>query len=156
MIILPNAHSVAAAAQSAAAALAEEGRTVAVIGSASPLQALAAMAVHLPGRPFSDDVAAMERAAAAVRYGSVIRRDGSLAGLVAREVTATGANAAQVAIGVTEALMAGGGELVTLLTEGPADGLLARAVAEHVARRWPDAEVVCYGGGPVPLLVGVE
>jgi dihydroxyacetone kinase-like predicted kinase len=156
VIFLPNAYSVATAAQAAAAALGADGRTVAVVGSRSPLQALAAMAVHLPGRPFGADVAAMERAAAGLRYGSVIRQGDNLAGLVADEVTATGANAAQVAIGVAEALMADGGELVTLMAEGAADSPLPRAVAAHLAGRWPGTEVTCYGGGPVPLLVGVE
>jgi DAK2 domain fusion protein YloV len=156
VIIVPNAYSVVTAAQAAAAGLEDEGLTVAVIGSRSPLQALAAMAVHLPERPFGADVAAMERAAAGLRYGSVIRRGDSLAGLVADQVTVTGANAAQVAIGVTEALMTGGGELVTLMAEGAADSPLPRAVAAHVTGRWPEAEVVCYGDGPVPLLVGVE
>lgn len=156
MIIVPNAYSVATAAQTAAATLEDEGLTVAVIGSRSPLQALAAMAVHLPQRPFGADVAAMERAAAGLRYGSVVRRGDSLAGLVGGQVTVTGPSAAQVAIDVAEALMAGGGELVTLMAEGAADSALPRAVAAHLSGRWPDAEVVCYGGGPVPLLVGVE
>ena len=33
---------------------------------------------------------------------------------------------------------------------------LARRVADRIAQASPDLEVVCYDGGPVPLLIGVE
>ncbi len=72
VIILPNGHRIAALAESAAARLVDEGLAVAVIPARSPLQALAAMAVHDPARPLDADVAAMGRAAAGMRYGSVI------------------------------------------------------------------------------------
>jgi fatty acid kinase len=155
-IFLPNGPAGATLAQVAAARLRDEGLAVAVVGSRSPLQALAAMAVHDPARSFEADVAAMSRAAAEMRYGSVLRQGDSLAGLVADEVAVTGADAAQVAICVAEALMAGGGELVTLMAAGAADSPLPQAVAAHLASRWPGAEIVRYGGGPVPLLLGVE
>ena len=61
-----------------------------------------------------------------------------------------------MAIAVADALLADGAELVTLMAAGEADSPLARAVAGHVQRAWPAAEVVCYGGGPVPLLIGAE
>jgi dihydroxyacetone kinase-like predicted kinase len=155
VIILPNEYRVAALAGSAAARLVAEGQTVAVIPARSPLQALAAMTVHDPSRPFDADLAAMSQAAAGMRYGSVIRRGDSLAGLVADEVAVTGADAAQVAIGVARALMAGGAEVVTLMAaEG--DAALARAVAGYLHEAWPEAEVACYDGGPAPLLIGVE
>ena len=33
---------------------------------------------------------------------------------------------------------------------------LARLVADRIGQDCPAAEVVCYDGGPVPLLIGVE
>ena len=42
-----------------------------VISVCSPVQALAAVAVHDPDRDFRDDAAAMGAAAAAMRYASV-------------------------------------------------------------------------------------
>ncbi|HEY7147124.1 MAG TPA: DAK2 domain-containing protein [Streptosporangiaceae bacterium] len=156
LILLPDGDMALSAAQEAAARLGAEGRTVAVIGSRSPLQALAAMAVHVPGRPFAADVAGMDRAAAGMRCGSLVRRDGSLTGLVDGAVAVTGTDEIQVAICLAEALMAGGGELVTLMAAGAADSPLPLAVAAHLASRWPAAEVACYGNGPAPLLIGVE
>ena len=157
VIILPNGHRIAALAESAAARLVDEGLAVAVIPARSPLQALAAMAVHDPARPLDADVAAMERAATGMRYGSVIAAgDNSAAGLVGDAVTVTGPDPVPVAIAVADALLADGAELVTLMAAGEADSPLALAVAGHVQQAWPAAEVVCYGGGPVPLLIGAE
>ena len=156
VIILPNGAHVAALACSVAARLADEGMAVAVIPSRSPLQALAAMAVHDPARSHDADVAAMGRAAAGMRYGSVVRRGDSVAGLVADEVAVTGADAGQVALRVAEALMAEGGELVTLMASDDAGPPLPQAVGAQLAQAWPGIEVVYYGGGPVPLLIGVE
>ena len=157
VIILPNGHRIAALAESAAARLVDEGLAVAVIPARSPLQALAAMAVHDPARVLQADVAAMGQAAAGMRYGSVIAAgDNVSAGLVGDAVTVTGPDPVPVAIAVADALLAGGAELVTLMAAGEADSPLARAVAGHVQQAWPAAEVVCYGGGPVPLLIGAE
>ena len=157
VIILPNGHRIAALAESAAARLVDEGLAVAVIPARSPLQALAAMAVHDPARSLAADVAAMGQAAAGMRYGSVIAAgDNVSAGLVGDAVTVTGPDPVLVAIAVADALLAGGAELVTLMAAGAADSPLALAVAGHVQQAWPAAEVVCYGGGPVPLLIGAE
>ena len=157
VIILPNGHRIAALAESAAARLVDEGLAVAVIPARSPLQALAAMAVHDPARALQADVAAMGQAAAGMRYGSVIAAgDNVSAGLVGDAVTVTGPDPVLVAIAVADALLAGGAELVTLMAAGERDSPLAGAVAGHVQQAWPAAEVVCYGGGPVPLLIGAE
>lgn len=175
VIILPNGRRIAALAESAAARLVDEGLAVAVIPARSPLQALAAMAVHDPERSFDGDVTAMGQAAAGMRYGSVLMPGDNVAGpaelpeelpaglpeelaagLVGDAVAFTGPDPVRVAIGVADALLADGGELVTLMAAGGADSPLARAVAGHVQQAWPAAEVVCYGGGPVPLLIGAE
>ena len=157
VIILPNGHRIAALAESAAARLVDEGLAVAVIPARSPLQALAAMAVHDPARSLDADVAAMGRAATGMRYGSVIAAgDNVSAGLVGDAVMVSGPDPVPVATAVADALLAGGAELVTLMAAGDADSPLALAVAGHVRQAWPAAEVVCYGGGLVPLLIGAE
>jgi hypothetical protein len=33
---------------------------------------------------------------------------------------------------------------------------LARLVGDEIAAARPDLEIVCYEGGPAPLLIGVE
>ena len=58
-------------ARAAADRLGDEGIDVSVIPARSALQGIAALAVHDPQRSFEADVAAMSRAAAGMRYGSV-------------------------------------------------------------------------------------
>jgi hypothetical protein len=45
---------------------------------------------------------------------------------------------------------------VALMERAGAEPGLARCVADRVGQLRPGAEIVCYGGGPVPLLIGVE
>jgi DAK2 domain fusion protein YloV len=142
--------------RSAAAWLAREGIDVSVIPVHSPLQGLAALAVHDPRRGFEADVAAMSRAAAGMRCGSVIAADGGAVGLDGDEVRVTAATQGEVAAALAAGLLSEGGELVTLMEGADAEPGLARLVADGVGRACPGAEVVCYKGGPVPLLIGVE
>jgi fatty acid kinase len=154
--LLHNGPQGASLARSAADRLAREGIDVSVIPVRSPLQGLAALAVHDPRRGFEADVAAMSRAAAGMRYGSVIAADGGAVGLDGDEVRVTAATQGEVAGALTAVLLSGGGELVTLMEGAGAEPGLARLVADDVGRAFPGAEVVCYEGGPVPLLIGVE
>jgi len=185
VIIVPNGCQVAALARAASADLGDEGTEVTVIGVRSPVQALAALAVHDPHRDFRDDAAAMSRAAAAMRYASVgpagkdaagkdaAGKDGTgsdgtgsgaalsagqIVGRVAQDVAVRGARQGEVAIAVADLLLAGGAELVTLVAgTGAVDGL-AQLVAAHVGQASPAAEIVCYDGGPADafLLIGAE
>jgi DAK2 domain fusion protein YloV len=187
VIIVPNGDRVAALARAAAARLGEEGIEVSVVGIRSPVQALAAVAVHDPHRDFRIDAAAMSRAAASMRYASVgpagsdaagrdgagsdaarsdgARRAGEAAGhagetvgRLAEDVAVRGASQGDVAIAVTDLLLAGGAELVTLVEgEGATDGL-ADLVAGHVREICPAADLACYDGGPADafLLIGAE
>ena len=45
--------------------------------------------------------------------------------------------------------------LLTISIAGAEPGL-ARLIADEVGQTRPGVEVVCYDGGPVPLLIGVE
>ena len=156
--VIPNGHRVAGLARAAADRLGDEGIEVSVIPARSPLQGIAAMAVHDSERSFQADVAAMNRAAAGMRYGSVTgpARRGSFVGRDGEEVTVTGADQGDVAAAVATALLSGGGELLTLMEGAGSEPGLARSVADRIARVSPGLEVVCYDGGPVPLLIGVE
>jgi DAK2 domain fusion protein YloV len=156
--VLPNADRVASLAQAAAARLGDEGITVSVIPARSPLQGIAALAVHDPQRGFEADVAAMKAAAAGMRHGSVIGPgpDGSFIALDGEEVRVAAGAQRDVAATVTSMLLARGGELLTLMEGAGAEPGLARLIADEVGQTRPGVEVVCYDGGPVPLLVGVE
>ena len=58
-------------AESAADEVRADGIQVTVVPTRSPVQGLAAVAVHDPQRRFDDDVVAMAEAAAATRYAEV-------------------------------------------------------------------------------------
>jgi len=100
----------------------------------------------------------MSRAAAGMRYGSVTGpgRRGGFVGRDGEEMTVTGADQGDVAAALATALLSEGGELVTLMEGAGSEPGLARRVADRIVQASPGLEVVCYGGGPVPLLIGVE
>jgi len=156
--VIPNADRVASLARAAADRLGDEGIDVSVIPARSALQGIAALAVHDPERSFQADVAAMSRAAAGMRYGSVTGpgADGGFVGRDGEEVKVTGAAQGEVAAALATVLLSRGGELVTLMEGAGSEPGLARHVADHIAQASPGLEVVCYEGGPVPLLIGVE
>lgn len=132
--------AVTGVAELAAAQARDTGQQVVVLPTASPVQVLAAVAVHDRNRPAAEDRVAMRHAVAATRYGQLT---------VAREAAA-GELVAQ--------LLAEGGELVTVLLGEHAPAGLERALRERLALTHPGVEVVVYPAG-VPgcvLLVGVE
>ncbi len=157
-VVIPDRGSAAAAA-AAAQQLSSEGIEVTVMDVRSPVQALAAVAVHDPDGEFSADAAAMSRAAARVRYGSVsATADGTVLGRVGEAKAMTGTDQSAVATAVAAGVVRGGVELVTLI-EGPgAQPGLAQLVAAQVRSAVPAAEIACYGGGPAAahLLIGAE
>jgi DAK2 domain fusion protein YloV len=156
--VVPGSGRAAVLARAAAARLVDEGIKVSVIPASSPLQGIAALAVHDPQRAFGADVAAMEAAAAGMRYGSVIGPgpDGGFTGLDGEEVRVAAGTQRDVASTLTTMLLARGGELLTLMEGTGADPGLARLIADEIGQARPWVEVVRYDGGPVPLLIGVE
>ncbi len=171
VVVLPNDREGIAVAEAAAERARDEGVRVAVLPTRAQVQGLAALAVHEPGRSFDDDVVAMTSAAAHTRHGAVTvaTRDavtaagrcaaGDVLGLVDGDLVTVGKELAATAIEVVDRLLAGGGELVTLVSGGAApDSGLSAAVARHVRSTRPEVETVVYGGGPprYPLLIGVE
>jgi hypothetical protein len=154
--VIPNGPRAAGLARAAAARLGDDGIAVSVVPVCSPLQGIAALAVHDPERGFEADVIAMSQAAAGVRYGSVIHGGDGFVGLEGEEERVTGQAPGEAAAVLATALLAPGGELVTLMEGAGAEPGLARLVADEIGAARPDLEIVCYEGGPVPLLIGVE
>ncbi|WP_018220751.1 DAK2 domain-containing protein [Salinispora pacifica] len=170
VVVLPNDADTQAMANDVTRAAYELGVRVSVVPTRSPVQALAALAVRDPGRPFEDDVIAMAEAAGACRYAEVCYasraaltvagpcRPGDVLALVDGEVHLIGADLLDTCTAVVDRMLGGGGELVTLLVGADAPAGLAEAVREHVVRSWPFVEAQVYLGGQPhhPLLVGVE
>jgi DAK2 domain fusion protein YloV len=155
--VIPNADRVAGLARAAAARLADEGIEVSVIPARSPLQGIAALAVHDRGRGFVADVAAMGRAAAGMRWGSVVSDPGGgYRGVDGDQVRVTASAQREVATALAGVLLSRGGELITLMEGAGAEPGLARLVADEIGQGRPGVEIACYDGGPVPLLIGVE
>jgi len=171
VILLPNASAVGGVAELAAQQAREQGVVVAVVPTKSPVQGLAAIAVHDEQRRFEDNVIALAEAAAATRFAEVTIavRDsltlagrcsaGDVLGLIDGEVVEIGSDVAETGISLVRRLVDAGGELVTVLS-GAEDGATeaAAAVVAHVRSRLPFVEVSSYVGGQphYPLLIGVE
>ena len=127
MVLLLNDRELRAAAGAAAEQLRREGVRVAVIPTRSPVQGLAALAVHEPGRRFDEDVVAMTSAAGATRYAELavaegeswtmagVCQAGDVLGLIDGDVAVIGAETGQTAAIVLDRMLAAGGELVTLI-----------------------------------------
>ena len=142
---------------------------VAVIPTEAQVQGLAALAVHEPGRAFDQDVLEMTATARHARHGAVTIaarqamtmagpcEPGDVLGVIAGDFAVVGSDLDTVAADVLERLLAGGGELVTIVA-GEGGGELARRTGEGVERRHPHVDVMVYDGGQqrYPLLMSVE
>ena len=170
VVLLPNDANTVGVATAAAAAAREEGFAVAVVPTRAVVQGLAALAVCDQTRPFADDVAAMAEAAGSTRYAEVttavreamtmagVCRPGDVLGLIEGDVVLIGSEVEDVARQLLERMLAGGGELVTVVAgEEAADGLGER-LSSYVEKGFPAAEAVAYDGGQphYPVLLGVE
>ena len=132
---------------------------------------LAAVAVHEPGRGFDQDVLEMTATASHARQGAVTiaaRRaitmggpcqPGDVLGVVSGDFAVVGSDLFAVATEVVERLLAGGGEMVTIVAgEEDPQGALAARCAAYVEERHPTVDVVVYDGGQprYPLLMSAE
>jgi uncharacterized protein len=170
VVVLPNGPAVHGVAAAAAQEARAEGVRVGVVPTRAEVQALAALAVRDVTRRFEDDLIAMAEAAGACRYAEVtaaareavtvagVCHPGDVLALVEGEVNLIGTDLAQTCRELVDRLLAGGGELVTLVTGAGAPADLGPALREHLGQRWPFVEVqLLYGGQPrSPLVVGVE
>jgi uncharacterized protein len=170
VVLLLNDAELRAAAGAAAEQLRREGVRVAVIPTRSPVQGLAALAVHEPARRFDEDVVAMTSAAGATRYAELavaegeswtmagVCQAGDVLGLIDGDVAVIGSDTGQTAAVVLDRMLAAGGEMVTLiLGDGVPDEVADHLIA-HVRRAHPVVDTLVYRGGQplLPLLIGVE
>lgn len=170
VIVLTNDRIVHPVAERAAEIGRRDGRQVAVVPCRSSIQALAALAVHDRDRGFHDDVIAMTAAARSTRWGEVtvageraltsagICQPGDVLGLIDGDVVLIGDAVAAVCRELLDRLLAGGGELVTLVTGADAPDGLGEQLAEYLRATRLGLDVVVYAGGQprYPLLAGVE
>jgi DAK2 domain fusion protein YloV len=168
--VLPNDSDVHPAAQLAAAEARAEGIEVGVVPTRSSVQALAALAVRDPQRRFQDEIIAMSAAAGACRWAGVTFatrtaltvagrcEPGDVLALVEGEVNLIGRDLAETCAGLLDRMLAGGGELVTLVLGADAPAELGEQLTAHLRRSWTFVEAQLYAGGQpsYPLLVGVE
>ncbi|MBR7833044.1 DAK2 domain-containing protein [Actinospica durhamensis] len=149
------------------------GVRVAVIPGKAAVQAVAALAVHEPGRRFDADVVAMTAAAGATRYGALrlaedeawtmagVACAGDVLGFIEDDVAVIAESVLEAALGVVDRMVSAGGEMVTLVTGadlGLPTAALVDAVTTRVLARRPEMDVVAYAGGQAGwlLLIGVE
>lgn len=178
VVVLPAGRETTSVVEAATERAVTAGKDVVVIPCASPVQVLAAIAVHDVERRAADDVVAMAEAAAATRRGELLVADedamtwvgrvhaGDLVGFVDGEVMLIEPGvsvpsvtvAADAAMSVVERMLSAGGELVTLLLGAQAPEGIDVAVAERLARAHPEVEFAAYQGGQTEsmLTFGVE
>ena len=168
--LLPNDSNVLAVAQLAAEEARGDGIRVGVVPTKSPVQAMAAIAVRDASKRFHDDVIGMAEAAGACRYAEVTVatrealtvagrcQPGDILGLVEGEVNVIGTDLASTSATLLDRMLAGGGEMVTLVLGADAPVELGDFLTAHLAQAWPFADVKVYHGGQphYPLLAGVE
>ena len=169
VIVLPNDPDSVGVAEAAAHEAEAVGVHVVVIPTRAQVQGIAALAVHEPGRPLESDVVHMTAAARGARHGAVTvaAKDamttagpcsaGDALGVVHGDYAIVGRDLFDVATGVLERLLGGGGELVTLVA-GAEAGDLAEACEHWVQQAHPGIDVALYVGGQerYPLLMAVE
>ncbi len=170
VVVLPNDQdSVRVAEIAARTAEADLGIRVAVIPTQAQVQGLAALAVHEPGRAFDQDILEMTATARHARHGAVTIaakqamtmagpcEPGDVLGVIEGDFAVVGDDLYDVVTGVLGRLLAGGGELVTLVAGEASDDLADRA-ASWIDQEHPHVDVVVYDGGQerYPLLLSVE
>jgi hypothetical protein len=174
--VLPADPALVEAADEASIRAVAAGQDVVVVPCASPVQVLAAVAVHDPRRRAGDDVVAMAEAAAATRRGEVVVATeaaitwigacdaGDVLGLADGEVVLIEpgppdlAALDRAATGVVSRMLTVGGELVTALLGADAPDELATELEDYLRRVHPETELVVYQGGQhdAVLVLGVE
>lgn len=174
--VLANSTGLEQTLAEATAEAVKSGQDVIVVPTASPVQGLAALAVHDPTRRPGEDVVAMAEAAAATRRGEIVVaaeqgitwvgvcQPGDVLCLLDGEVVliepgpAAEGTVLNAARQLLDRMLSGGGELVTALPGAAAPDGLAGAITEHVRAEHREVECTVYFGGQpgTILLLGVE
>jgi len=170
VLVLPNEAGTQLAAEAAASAAAADGLEVHVLPSRSAVQGIAALAVFDPGASAQANRVAMSAAATATRHGAVTVAGkksmtsagpctpGDVLGVVDCDVVVIGQDLAVVGAQVVARLLAGGGELLTVVNGAGGGPEISAAVAASACQGGRDLEVSTIDGGQAmyPLLLGVE
>ena len=170
IMVLPNGYVAAEELVAGCTAAIGWGIDVVPVPAGSMVQGLAALAVHDADRQAVDDGYTMARAAAAARHGSVrvateealtwagTCEPGDGLGIAGDEVLIVGKDITAAGAGLIDLLLAGGGELVTVLTGAGVDDSVGAALQQHVHHKPLGAELVTYRTGHRgdALLIGVE
>jgi hypothetical protein len=170
LVLLSDAERAAVIAEAAAEQLRGQGRRVAVVPTRSPVQGLAAIAVHDAARRFDDDVVAMAEAAAATRYAEVtiaaaealtavgICTPGDILGMIDGDVVEIGRGLLAVSFNVLDRLLGVGAELITVVVGEDAPARSGELIEAHVRTRAPLTDVAVYQGRVTehPVIIGVE
>lgn len=170
VIILPSDRDTTPVAEAAAAAARDSGVRASVVPTRAVVQSLAALAVHDPAARLEDDLVAMGRAAGATHYGGVtvaarhgntmvgVCEVGDILGLADGDIVAIGSDVGDVAVGLAERVVAGGAELLTIVTGVEAVAAITDRIAAEVTRDRPYLEVEVLPGGQAywPYIFGAE
>jgi DAK2 domain fusion protein YloV len=165
VIVLPNSKNVLMAAEQAAQSA---EKAVRVVPTATLQAGLGALVAFNPQTTADENAAAMKRAAAAVRSGSVARasrtatigalevEQGQFLGLVDGEPVTVGAALDPVAREVVERLLGGSADVLTILLGDVADS--PDELVEGIRTAHPELEIEVHEGGQphYPLLFAVE
>jgi DAK2 domain fusion protein YloV len=169
ILLLPNDRDIRAAAE-AVAAESGAGPRVIVIPTRSPMQGIAALAVHDPAAGPDAAAVVMSAAAAATRYAAIVVaeedalttvgpcRAGDVLGLIDDDVAVIDSDLAGAARGILDRLLIGGGELVTIVAADGQPREIAAMLVDYLAATRPVVETTVYDDGDpsLPILVGVE
>lgn len=170
VVVLPNdPDSVGVAEAAASAAEENDGVHVVVVPTRAQVQGIAAIAVHEPGRSFDADVVQMTSAARGTRHGAVTIAAkqaittagpceiGDVLGVLQGDFAIVGADQFEVATQLLERMLAGGGELVTLVG-GAGCGDLIERCENWIEAHHAGVDIQVYDGGQerYPLLLAVE
>jgi DAK2 domain fusion protein YloV len=170
VVLLPGRRDASGPADAAARTARGAGVRTVVVPTRSPVQALAAVAVHDPARPFDDDVVAMAEAAAATRHAEIVRaeqdaltsvgacRAGDVLGLIDGDVVQIGHSTMSVAFILLDRLLGVGAELMTFLIGDGMPPNAAAVLTEHARSRSPLTEITVYhlGSAEHALVIGAE
>lgn len=170
VVLLPNDDDCHAVAGVAAQQAQADGIRVQVIPTKAAVQGLAALAVHEPGRRFDQDVVGMTAAAGATRYGALtvavreswtmagVCQAGDVLGVIEGDIAVIGHDPRETGTVVVDRMLAGGGELVTLVTGAGCPAGLAATIERGLRASRPEVDVMVYEGGQdvYPLFIGVE
>jgi len=170
VICLPNRAGHIPMFEAAAASARDAGARVAVLPTTVQVQALTALAVHDPGRPFDVVVVAMSNAAGATRHGAVTIaaedgitmagpcRAGDVLGVVNGDFAIVGSAQEDVAFEVLQRLDLPTAEIVTLVVGRDCREGTPELICERLRHEAPHVDVEVLEGDQetYPLFLAVE